>query len=283
MKEKLFDTEYECLRQAAECHRQVRRYAQSFIRPGITYLEIVQRIEGAARKLIRLNKLEAGMAFPCGTSINNCAAHFAPNLGDTKTLGKDDVVKIDFGVHVKGYLVDSAFTVAFNPIYDPLLEASKEATETGVKESGIDARLDEIGERIQETMESHEVEIKGKTYKVKCIQNLGGHMVCRYRVHGSKMVPIVKGGPQIKMEEGEIYAIETFGSTGKGYVMETEDTSHYMRTFDAKPVPIRNARSRALLKLIEDNYSTLAFARRWLDELGFEKYSFDSNLDISLP
>lgn len=85
-------------------------------------------------------------------------------------------------------------------------------------------------------------------------------------------MPIVKGGPHIKMEEGEFYAIETFGSTGKGYVMDAEDTSHYMKTPEDKTVPIRNARSRALLKLIEENYGTLAFARRWLeDELGFEK------------
>jgi len=86
------------------------------------------------------------------------------------------------------------------------------------------------------------------------------------------MVPIVKGGSQLKMEEGEAYAIETFGSTGKGYVMETEDTSHYMKESDSKAVPIKSSKSRALLKLIEENFSTLAFARRWLDELGFEKY-----------
>ncbi len=87
-------------------------------------------------------------------------------------------------------------------------------------------------------------------------------------------MPIVKGGPQTKMEEGEMYAIETFGTTGKGYVMETEDTSHYMKEFAAKPVPLRNPKSKALLKLIEDNFGTLAFARRWIDELGFEKYIF---------
>lgn len=182
MKEALFDSEYNDVRKAAECHRQVRRYAQSFIRPGMSYLEIVTRIEDAVRRLVKANKLQAGLAFPCGCSINNCAAHFAPNKGDTKILGKDDVVKIDFGTHVNGYLIDSAFTVAFNPVYDPLLEASKEATMTGVKEAGIDARLDEIGEKIQETMESHEVEIKGKVHPVKCIRNLNGHLVGRYRV-----------------------------------------------------------------------------------------------------
>ena len=171
-KEKLFESEYNDLRRAAECHRQVRRYAQSFIRPGMSFMEIVTRIESTARNLIKINKLEAGLAFPCGCSINNCAAHFSPNPGDTKILDKDDVMKIDFGTHVKGLLIDSAFTVAFNPIYDSLLEASKEATMTGVKEAGIDARFDEIGEKIQETMESHEVEIKGKIRKVRCIKNL---------------------------------------------------------------------------------------------------------------
>jgi methionyl aminopeptidase len=86
-------------------------------------------------------------------------------------------------------------------------------------------------------------------------------------------VPIVKGGTHGKMEEGEFYAIETFASTGKGYVMDAEDTSHYMRSADGKDVTLRNSRSKALLKLIEENYGTLAFARRWLDdELKFEKY-----------
>jgi len=77
------------------------------------------------------------------------------------------------------------------------------------------------------------------------------------------------------MEEGELYAIETFGSTGKGYVAETEDCSHYMRDFEGKQAPLRNPKSKALLKLIEDNFSTLGFARRWIDELGFEKYFFN--------
>ena len=90
---------------------------------------------------------------------------------------------------------------------------------------GIDARLGEVGEAIQEAMESYEVEINGKTYPVKSIRNLNGHSIADYRVrlvdvqiHAGKSVPIVKGGPMIKMEEGELYAIETFGSTGKGFV-----------------------------------------------------------------
>lgn len=133
-------------------------------------------------------------------------------------LDKDDVMKVDFGVHVNGRIVDSAFTMAFNPMYDNLLAAVKDATNTGIREAGIDVRVCDIGAAIQEAMESYEVEINGETYPVKSIRNLTGHNIGRWQIHGGKSVPIVKGGDQTKMEEGEVFAIETFGSTGKGYV-----------------------------------------------------------------
>lgn len=79
-------------------------------------------------------------------------------------LSYDDVCKIDFGTHVNGRIIDSAFTVTFNPTYDQLLLAVKDATNAGIKESGIDVRVCDVGAAIQEVMESYEVEIKGKTY-----------------------------------------------------------------------------------------------------------------------
>ena len=147
-KERLFTMDYECLRKAAEAHRQVRKYAQSIIKPGMRLVDICNEIENSNRKLIEANKLEAGIAFPTGCSINHVAAHYTPNPGDFRILEKDDVCKIDFGTHVRGLLVDCAFTVAFNPKFDNLLLAVKEATNTGIKEAGIDARLNEIGEKI---------------------------------------------------------------------------------------------------------------------------------------
>ncbi len=147
-KERLFTNDYEVLRKAAECHRQVRKYAQSIIKPGMRMVDICNEIENTNRRLIEANKLESGIAFPTGCSINNVAAHYTPNPGDFRVLEYDDVCKIDFGTHVRGMLVDCAFTVAFNPIYDNLLMAVKEATNTGIKEAGIDSRLNEIGEKI---------------------------------------------------------------------------------------------------------------------------------------
>lgn len=97
------------------------------------------------------------------------------NSSFTHFTAKDDVMKIDFGTQIDGRIVDCAWTVAFNPRYDPLLEAVKASTETGIKTAGIDVRLCDIGEAIQEVMESYEVELDGKVFPVKCIRNLNGH------------------------------------------------------------------------------------------------------------
>ena len=51
--------------------------------------------------------------------------------------------------------------------------------------------------------------------QVKCVRNLNGHSIGPYQIHAGKSVPIVKGGEATKMEEGEFFAIETFGSTGR--------------------------------------------------------------------
>lgn len=115
-------------------------------------------------------------------------------------LGVDDVCKIDFGVHVRGHVIDCAFTLCFNPKFDTLLEAVKDATNTGIRVAGIDTRLCDIGEAVEEVMSSYEVEIDGKIYPVKPIRNLNGHSIGPYRVHAGKTVPIVKGGEQTKME-----------------------------------------------------------------------------------
>lgn len=140
-------------------------------------MDICNEIEETNRRLVEANLLDAGIAFPTGASINHCAAHWTPNIGDETVLGKDDVMKIDYGTHVRGLLVDCAFTVAFNPRYDPLLMACKDATNTGIKEAGIDVRLGDIGAAIQEVMESYEVTIGNTTYPVKSIENLCGHSI----------------------------------------------------------------------------------------------------------
>ena len=128
-------------------------------------IEIYEKLKDCWRQLIKENGLNRGLAFPTGCSLNNCADHYTPNAGDTTVLQYDDICKIDFGTHISGRIIDCAFTVTFNPKYDTLLKAVKDATNTGIKCAGIDVRLCDVGEAIQEVMESYEVEIDGKTYQ----------------------------------------------------------------------------------------------------------------------
>ncbi|KAH9920256.1 peptidase M24A methionine aminopeptidase [Epithele typhae] len=251
------DETYNNIRKAAEAHRHARKWARKFIRPGMRMLDIADGIEDAVRTTVEANGLEAGIAFPTGLSLNHCAAHYSPNPGDTLVLGEKDVLKIDIGVHVRGRICDSAFTLSFDPTYDPLLEAVRAATDTGVREAGIDVRLGELAGYIQETMESYEVEVNGKVLPVRPIEHLSGHTIHPYQIHGKKSVLLYKNEDQTKMEEGEYFAIETFGSTGRGKVVEQGEVSHYARRADAPHVPLRLTSAQNLLKSINKNFGTL--------------------------
>ncbi|KAF9814040.1 hypothetical protein SFRURICE_004387 [Spodoptera frugiperda] len=252
---------YQEIRHAAEAHRQTRKYMRDWIKPGMTMIQICEELESTARRLIGEDGLKAGLAFPTGCSR------------DTTVLEYDDVVKIDFGTHINGRIIDCAFTLSFNPRYDPLVKGVQEATEAGIKASGVDVRLCDVGAAVQEVMESHEVEIDGQVYQVKPIRNLNGHSIGPYRIHAGKTVPIVKGGETTRMEENEFYAIETFGSTGRGQVHDDMDCSHYMKNFDQQFVPLRLQSSKQLLNLINKNFGTLAFCKRWLERAGASRYA----------
>lgn len=97
-------------------------------------------------------------------------------------------------------------------------------------------RICDISAAIQETMESYEVEIRGKVYPVKPVRNLCGHDIKHYHIHGEKTIPFLKHSDETKMEEGEIFAIETFGSTGRGYTREE------VRILDSNQSPLSVAK-----------------------------------------
>jgi methionyl aminopeptidase len=92
-------------------------------------------------------------------------------------------------------------------------------------------RISDVSAAIQEAMESHEVEYGGKTFPVKPVRNLSAHNIVHYRIHGGKSIPFVKTKDQTKMEEGEVFAIETFGTTGKGYVVDDVSDQRFSLKF----------------------------------------------------
>ena len=268
------------VRRAAECHRQVRKYAQSYIRPGLSMIDICQRLEAKTAELVEASGMERGWGFPTGCSLNHVAAHYSPNHGDKTVLQYGDICKLDFGVQVGGRIVDCAFSIAFDPRFDSLIQATKDGTNTGIKMAGIDARFGDVSEAIQEAIESYEFELpNGKLTPIRAIKNLNGHTMDPYRIHAGKSLPIVKGADceDERMEEGEFYAIETFASTGKAYVVEDGECSHYMKEYELHHSGgIQSSRlsapAKTLLAHIDKTFGTLPFCRRWLDDQGQQRH-----------
>ncbi|KAG9083536.1 Methionine aminopeptidase 2, partial [Ceratobasidium sp. UAMH 11750] len=104
---------YQNIRRGAEVHRQVRAHARRTIRPGQSMTEIAENIEEGVRALVEAQGREkggieaenwrvAGIGFPTGLSLNECAAHYTPNAGDTRVLQQKDMLKVDIGVQVNG-------------------------------------------------------------------------------------------------------------------------------------------------------------------------------------
>ncbi|KAL4971665.1 MetAP 2-2 [Aspergillus desertorum] len=267
-------------RKAAEVHRQVRKWTQERVRPGQGLMEIAEDIDDGVRALLGHaglepgDSLKAGLGFPTGLSMNNVVAHYTPNPGQKDIiLQSSDVMKVDFGVHINGWIVDSAFTMSFDPVYDNLLAAVKDATNTGLKTAGIDVRISDVSAAIQEAMESYEVEIGGKTFPVNAVRNITGHDMKHYQIHGGKSIPFVKNSDQTKMEEGEIFAIETFGSTGRGHIYDDVGVYGYGKSYDApRHVSLPLASAKSLYKTINENFGTIVFCRRYLDRLGLQRY-----------
>jgi methionyl aminopeptidase len=120
---------------------------------------------------------------------------------------------------------------------------------------------------MQEVMESYEITLKGRTIPIKAVRNITGHNILRYHIHGGKQVPFVATKTSQRMEEGEVFAIETFGTTGKGYMRDDVGVYGYGRNEGVSAAGLHHASAKALLKTIDENFGTLVFARRQLERL----------------
>jgi methionyl aminopeptidase len=252
------------LRKAADCHIRVREYLQSYLKPNMKLLDICNLIENKTKEILG-DSLEAGIGFPTVISLNNVAAHDGAVVNDQRLFKFNDVCKIDFGTHVNGNIIDSAFTCIFNQKYNDLLACTYDATWTGIKSSGVDARIYEISRDIEEVLDSYTIQLDNKLIELKALQNLGGHDIKPYQIHGGVFIPCSESNVsnrQERMQAGKTYAIETFASTysRKCYEDTKMETSHFM--LNKLKVPIYNN----LHRFIKHERHTLPFSSRWAFE-----------------
>lgn len=237
---------------------RIAQEVKEFIRPKIKVNEPALKIIELTEK--KINELGGSCAFPVNLAINNVAAHYtSPRKDDGLVIKEDDLVKLDLGVHVNGYIVDTAFSVNFNesePL-DSIITATDTAVEAAKMMIAPGVNTKELGRKIEDI-------IKGFDYVP--IKELGGHQVERWVVHGKKRLPNLGTQGGNKIELGEVYAIEVFASTGVGSVHDTNTCNIYSLNPYAGRVPLRRSSSRKILSFINKNYKTLPFAERWLGE-----------------
>ncbi|HPJ30975.1 MAG TPA: type II methionyl aminopeptidase [Methanothrix sp.] len=231
-------------RRAGDILARVRETASSMIEVGVSILEVANFVEEKTREL------GGEPAFPCNISRDRVAAHDTPRPQDESVFG-EEMVKLDIGVHVEGYIADAAVTVDLGGHPD-LVEASKAGLAAAIElvESGVSTA--DLGAAIEEA-------IRG--YGYNSVANLTGHGLGRYQAHGEPSVPnrsIEKG---VTLSSGDVIAIEPFATDGVGRISEAPQAEIF--SLVAKR-PVRAPPARALLKLVQENYSTLPFARRWL-------------------
>ncbi len=240
------------LRKSGKIAQEVKK----FMRPKVKVdNSVLQLINDAEAKIIELG---GACAFPVNVSINHTAAHYTSPMKEDGLVIKDgDIVKIDLGVHVEGYIVDTAFSVSFND--DKALENIIQATTVAVDAAKMMARpginTKEIGKKIEGIV---------KGFKFNPIKELGGHQIERWTVHGKKVLPELGSQGGDEMEEGDVFAVEIFATTGEGSVHNTKSSYIYELNPYAGRVPLRRKASKQILGFVKKNYNTLPFAERWL-------------------
>ncbi len=242
------------LKKAGKIAQDVKEYIKPKIKVNEPALKIINLTEE------KIRELGGSCAFPVNLSINNIAAHYtSPRRDDGLLIKENDLVKIDLGIHINGYIVDTAFSVNFNK--DESLENIIAATETALEGAKMmvapEVNTKDIGSKIEEI-------VKGFGYLP--IKELGGHQIERWVVHGTKRLPNLGSQGGSKVEEGEVFAIEIFASTGVGSVHNTNTCNIYALNQYTGRVPLRRSSSRKILGHIRRKYQTLPFAERWLGE-----------------
>jgi methionyl aminopeptidase len=237
--------QYEKHREAGEILAQVRDEAAERVAVGTSYLEISEWAED------RIRELGGTPAFPVNVSVDEEAAHGAAGPDDDRVIG-EEMVKLDIGVHVDGWLADTAVTVDFSGNQD-LVEAAEEALDAAldVVEAGVDTGT--VGAAIEDVIDG---------YGYNPVVNLTGHGLGRWEQHVSPNIPNRAVSQGTTLEAGDVVAIEPFATDGSGKVSEGQQEQIYSLEREAS---VRDRSARQALEQITEEFKTLPFATRWLD------------------
>lgn len=240
----------DCYRKAGRIASECREWAREAIRPGVTIRHVLETVEG----MIRERGGEPG--FPAQSSRNSIAAHYCSSPEDEQAYAEGDCVKVDIGVHVEGYVADTAASVDLSRDrrWTPLIEAARAALAAAIATAGDSVPVGEVGAAIERTI---------LAAGFQPVRNLTGHGLGRWKVHTPPQIPnyAERGGGSLR--QGMIFAIEPFSSTGRGYIREAGKAEVFMLV---RPPTKAKGLDRDVLKAIE-SWRGLPIARRYFRHL----------------
>ncbi|HIG86948.1 MAG TPA: type II methionyl aminopeptidase [Planctomycetes bacterium] len=236
----------ECHRRAGRIAAECREWARESIKPGVLMRDVLEGIEE------RIAQAGAAPAFPAQSSRNSIAAHYCSPPNDETSYEEGDCVKVDVGVHVDGYIGDTACSVDLSSDgrWAPLLKASSDALTAAIAAMEPGIRAGEIGAAVERTINAAGFEP---------VRNLTGHGLARWKVHTAPQIPNYgeRGGGRISV--GSVIAIEPFASTGRGYIHEKGKAEVFMMS---RPPMRAKGLDKGVLRAIQ-SWRGLPFARRY--------------------
>ena len=215
---------------------------------GSTLAEICEYVES------EIIKRGAKCAFPVNTSLNEVAAHYTAEPNDPKTVSDADLVKIDLGAQVNGYIADTAVTVNYDPQYDSLVQAAENALQAAMSMIKVGVKSKDVGRKIQNTI---------MDMGFKPIANLSGHSLDQYTIHAGKTVPNMWTIGSFSFSENEAFACEPFVTTKNalGFVRNGKIKNIYALVSRKKT---KDDEADKLQEYIWNNFNMLPFALRWI-------------------
>ena len=227
---------------------QVREIVRGMDWRGKTVYEICQYVEE------QIVKRGAKCAFPVNTSINEVAAHYTAEPDDPITIADGDLVKIDLGAQVNGYIADTAVTVCYDARFDRLVQTAEDALNNAMSMSKIGVKASDIGRTIEAII---------KQNGFRPIANLSGHSLDRYTIHAGRTIPNIWSIGGFTLSADSAYACEPFVtmSHGGGFVRNGTIKNIFALNTRKKT---KNDEADRMLDYIWNEFNMLPFALRWL-------------------
>lgn len=241
--------------------------------PGASSVQVCefgdQRVLEETGKVFKKDKnMKKGIAFPTCLSANHCICHFSPLKSDPDYIFKDgDLVKIDLGCHIDGFIAAVAHTIVIGASKDNKVKSRKadailaayyaaEAAVRLIKPEGNNYQVTEVIDKIADS------------YKCKPVEGMLSYQLEKDIIDGEKR--IIQNPNEAQKKEGcqkcefkvnEVYALDVLVSSGDGKPRPSEVRTTVYKKKDII-YQLKMKASRAFLNEVEKKFNLMPFTLR---------------------